>query len=948
MAADENETVSLGPALGQARPGSDSLAREHARGRLGAALFGEPAEPVRVDRFVLLERLGQGGMGVVYSAYDPKLDRRVALKLLLARAGHDARGHARLVREARALARLSHPNVVPVHDVGVIEDKVFLVMEHVAGQTLRSWVTGAPRSWREVLGAYLQAGRGLDAAHAVGIVHRDFKPDNALMGDDGRVRVVDFGLARDRPDEDMRRQEDGPGAGLPHAPERLGESAAAAPMQSGTPGYMAPEQFAGAMVGPAADQFSFCVALYEGLYGQKPFEGASVAQLADSVRAGRLREPPRESRVPAWVHAALCRGLAPDAGERHGSMSALLAELSRDPDRTRRRRLLALAIAALAAVAIYSLVRGRAGVVEVCQGGPAELARIWNPQRRDLVERALRSTGRAYADAIAPRVLAGLDGYGAAWTEMRHEACMSHQRGEQSSDLLDRRMRCLDGRFWALDRAIAVLEELDAGSLGHVVQVVERLPSVPYCADREALAAEVPPPDDAALAARVQALRARLRRVDALESAGRYPEALAAARAMVDEAGALQHGPVVAEALLAEGRSAMMIRPAAFAGAIAPLRRAAEIGIEHRMWALAVEALARRFYVQAMQAENPAEIQGLIPVAEALSKQVADRGFARTLLLNNIGTVYMAQGDRERARGYFEQALEELARAPEVALELTSVRKNLAMLTPDVARRAGLMQQELERLERELGESHPWTLDLRIAYAHYTPDPQRARDLLAPACAMYERFHDEQLGSWISCLYYLGYLSAELGDHETASRSLARAAELGASGAVPDELAWDDLARGYSLHDRGEHQAALAELRAVRDRFAPRTREWWLAQRVAHARLGMGLIEQALGRHRAASEELEAAASTFEELRGKNQDVEHEQRLAQARVALARSLAKLGPGERERARALLAQARGWYEGIGGSYTPRIGELARLSEAWETSPRPRASREPQHE
>jgi hypothetical protein len=134
----------------------------------------------------------------------------------------------------------------------------------------------------------------------------------------------------------------------------------------------------------------------------------------------------------------------------------------------------------------------------------------------------------------------------------------------------------------------------------------------------------------------------------------------------------------------------------------------------------------------------------------------------------------------------------------------------------------------------------------------------------------------------------------------------------------------------------------------VRDRFAPRTREWWLAQRVAHARLGMGLIEQALGRHRAASEELEAAASTFEELRGKNQDVEHEQRLAQARVALARSLAKLGPGERERARALLAQARGWYEGIGGSYTPRIGELARLSEAWETSPRPRASREPQHE
>jgi tetratricopeptide (TPR) repeat protein len=943
MPADENETVSLGAALKHAQPGSDSLAREHARGRLGAALFGDSPQPVQVGRFVLLERLGQGGMGIVYSAYDPKLDRRVALKLLHARAGHDERAYMRLMHEARALARLSHPNVVPVHDVEVIEGKVFLVMELVAGQTLRSWVTQTPRTWREVLAVYLQAGRGLAAAHAVGIVHRDFKPDNALMGDDGRVRVVDFGLARNRPDENTPRQEDGQRAGPPHAPEWLGESAGVAQMQSGTPAYMAPEQFAGDAVGPAADQFSFCVALYEGLYRQKPFEGASVAQLEENVRAGRLRQPPRESRVPAWVHAALCRGLAPAPDRRHGSMNALVAELSRDPDRTRRRRLVALALAALTAVAIYSLARGRARVVEVCQGGPVELARIWNQERRDRVAHALRSTGRAYADAIAPRVLAGLDRYGAAWTEMRHEACMSHQRGEQSSDMLDRRMRCLDSRFWGLDRAIAVIEELDARSLGHVVQVVERLPSLPYCADREALAAEVPPPDDAALAARVQELRSRLRRVDALESAGRYPEALAAARAMAGEAGGLHHGPVEAEALLAEGRSAMMIRSAAFAGAIAPLRRAAEIGIEHRMWALAVEALARRFYVQAMQAENPAEIKSLIPVAEAMSKQVADRGFARTLLLNNIGTVYMTQGDRERARRYFEQALEELERAPEVPLELTGVRRNLAMLTPDVARRASLMQQELERLERALGESHPWTLELRIAYAHYTPDPEQARALLVPACEMYERFHDDQLGSWISCLYYLGFLSSELGDHETASRSLARAAALGTAGAVPEELAWDDLARGYSLYHRGEHEGALAELRAVRDRFLART-GWWFAQRAAHARLGMGLIEQALGRHHAASEHLQAAASTFEELRGKNQDVEHEQRLAQARVALARSLAELSPAGLARARELLAQAQSWYAGAGGSYAPRIRELARLSEAWATSPRPRASRQ----
>lgn len=514
MPADDNQTSSLTAALGNVRPGSDALAREQARARLVAALFGDPVEPVQVGRFLLLERLGHGGMGVVYSAYDPKLDRRVALKLLHARAAHDSRGHARLANEARALARLSHPNVVPVHDVGIIDDKVFLVMELVAGQTLRVWAGQTRRSWRDVLAVYLQAGRGLAAAHAVGIIHRDFKPDNALVGDDGRVRVVDFGLARHRPGEETPAQEDRHGATPASPPGQAGEPAPTAPLQSGTPAYMAPEQFAGAAVGPAADQFSFCVALYEALYQQKPFECASVAELAASMRAGRLREPPKDSRVPAWVHAALRRGLAPDPGARHDTMDALLAELSRDLDRTRHRRLLALGVAALVAAAIYSFARGHAGV-EVCQGGPAELARVWDQTRRDRVARALRDTGRPYADAISPRVLGGLDRYGAAWTGMRHEACMSHQRGEQSSDLLDRRMRCLDGRLRALDEALAVLEEIDAGSLGQMVQIVEGLPSIAYCADREALAAEVPPPDDASLASRVEELRSRLRRVEA-------------------------------------------------------------------------------------------------------------------------------------------------------------------------------------------------------------------------------------------------------------------------------------------------------------------------------------------------------------------------------------------------------------------------------------------------
>jgi tetratricopeptide (TPR) repeat protein/predicted Ser/Thr protein kinase len=936
MSADEVEDSSLDAALRGAQPSSDSLARDHVRSRLAATLFSDPPAPVHVDRFVLLERLGQGGMGVVYSAYDPKLDRRVALKLLHARASRDTDvAYRRIVREARALARLSHPNVVPVHDVGVIDGKVFLVMEFVAGKTLRAWLAQAGRAWRDVLGVYLQAGRGLAAAHAVGIVHRDFKPDNALIGDDGRVRVADFGLALGRSDEETAPH-DSPGA-RPPAPEPLGASATASRVLAGTPAYMAPEQFAGADVGPAADQFGFCVALYEGLYGQKPFAGSSAPELLEAVAAGRVREPPRDRRVPAWVHHALCRGLAPAPEARHRSMSALLAELSRDPGQTRRRWLAAIAIASLAAATTYALARGSDSAAETCQGGPAALAQVWNPDRRDRVEGALRATGRAYADVIAPRLVAGLDRYGAAWSAMRHDACVSHQRGEQSGDMLDRRMRCLDGRLTALDRALVVIEEVDTQSLGHSLQVVENLPSIRYCADGGALAAEVPPPADAALARSVEALRARLSQVSALESAGRFPDALAMARIIGGEAEALGYDPALAEALLAEGRSAMMIRPAAFADAIAPLRRAAELALVHRMWPLAVEALARRFYVQSLMSEDLAEVHALIPVAEALSRHVADRGFARTLLLNNIGTVHMAQGDRERARHYFEQALGELERAPEVALELTCVRRNLAMVTPDVAQRARLMQTELERLERELGESHPWALDLRLAYAHYTSDPERARALLAPACERYERFHREHVGSWISCLYYLGFLGAELGEREQAARILDRAAALGGAESVTEDLAWHDLGRGYSLVLRGEHAAALAALQAVRDRFAARTAEWWLGQRVAHARLGIGLVEQALGRHGAAIRELETAAATFEELRRRNQDVEHEQRLALAQVALAQSLWAQGPAGRARARELLARAHGWYAEVGGGYARRARELATLREAWARSP-----------
>ncbi len=298
------------------------------------------ARGATIGRYIVLDRVGEGGMGVVYSAYDPELDRKVAVKLLrTARArGDGGDRRARLLREAQALARLAHPNIVAVHDVGALGEQVFIAMELVGGQTLRAWQKAAPRDWRETLGVYRQAAQGLAAAHALGIVHRDFKPDNAIVDGDGRVRVVDFGLARSADEvepvaalvssssaaaPDWEATPDGARAAMSATLTRTGTLL-------GTPGYMAPEQDGG-RAQASADQFSFCVALYEALYGQLPYRGETIAELRASIEEGKPADPPRASQVPGWLHQALLRGLAPAPGERHASMEALLAALGRDP-----------------------------------------------------------------------------------------------------------------------------------------------------------------------------------------------------------------------------------------------------------------------------------------------------------------------------------------------------------------------------------------------------------------------------------------------------------------------------------------------------------------------------------------------------------------------------------------------------------------------------------------
>jgi len=352
-------------------------ARERPAGYLDAS--------ARIGRFAVLRQLGEGGMGVVYSAYDEELDRRVALKLLRPGRDNSERNQTRMQREARAMAKLSHPNVVQVYEVGRFEEQVFLAMEFVQGKTLAAWLKAATRTWQQILDVMVQAGQGLHAAHEAGVVHGDFKPDNILIDALDKARVVDFGLARhaEPAGASLRAPQLAGEAALslsgapltpttPLTPTAMSDSARSdsnAPRTSariaGTPAYMAPEQHRHHPADQRSDQFSFCITLYSALYGRHPFAGGSLLELVINLTDGRIH-PPSGHAVPAGVFAAISRGLSVDPEQRFPTMLDLIAELDRGSGRARdpefdlsiarRQRMLLGGVVALAVLGVTTAI----------------------------------------------------------------------------------------------------------------------------------------------------------------------------------------------------------------------------------------------------------------------------------------------------------------------------------------------------------------------------------------------------------------------------------------------------------------------------------------------------------------------------------------------------------------------------------------------------------------
>ncbi len=643
-------------------------------------------------------------MGEVYAAYDPELERKVAVKLLRVKPGNGvtlSEGRQRTLREAQAIARLSHPNVVVVYDVGTFEDKVFIAMEFVEGNTLTFWLEARPRTWHEILKVFLAAGRGLAAAHEKGLVHRDFKPDNVMVGRDNQVRVMDFGLARqtnDKPPAARTRPEPIPITILSSPPDDDGETVVlnadigAAPTQAfeplspvpdvrltrtgammGTPMYMAPEQFRGLPTDARSDQFSFCISLYNALYGERPFEGEGLNALASSVVRGDVRNAPARSRVPPWLRKILLRGLRSRADERWASMEDLIDALGKNPTAKRRK----WALASAAAVLVTALVVGARPLLtqnsRVCVGGPDKLAGIWDlpgpdgaePPRHAQIHQAFLETGKSYAPDVFATVSAALTGYAQRWADMYKETCEATQvRGEQSAEVLDLRMSCLQERRDGLRALTNVFSQATGEVVENAVNATNALGTFDRCANVPLLRAVIKPPEDPATRAKVNELRIRMADLKARFDAGRWKETLKEAPPLVAAAQVLGYQPLLAEILMLQGN--MMVSAGDPAAAERTIVKAYWRADASRHDEVRAEAAAILVFVVGFQEGHFEEADRWATAAQSVLERLGGHEILKAWLLNDLGCVYALQARKEAVQLMKESlALKEKALGPE-------------------------------------------------------------------------------------------------------------------------------------------------------------------------------------------------------------------------------------------------------------------------------------------
>jgi tetratricopeptide (TPR) repeat protein/tRNA A-37 threonylcarbamoyl transferase component Bud32 len=787
-----------------------SLAPRSTVGEASDAPEVEVAAGTAVGRYIVLYRIGRGGMATVYAAFDPELDRKVALKVLRGRGDRD---HDRLRREARTLAALVHPHVVTVFDVGVHDGLLFIAMEFVEGETLREWMARGPRTWRELAPVFLGAARALSAAHAKGIVHRDVKPENLLLDRDGVVHVGDFGLAA-----------------IGHVVE-----------VAGTPAYMAPEQLDGEAT-EQSDQYSFCVTLFEAIFGERP----------------KHARVPSKTGVPRAVTDAIRRGLAETAADRHASMAALEQVLATEP--VWRRQWFVLGVAgAIAAAGIAIVVGTRDSGAECSVAGEAARAK-WTAQR-EAVRKAFGKAEPAFA-----AVDRGMSKYLDAWAAMSEESCeRTNVRGDQSASLLDLRTKCLDRNLAAATALVDVLAQAKTPSVVEgAVTAVAGLPPIAACADVDALTAIVPPAD-ARIAKQIAALDEQLAKAAALQLTGQHADAAKLVAPVLKDVTALDYAPSIAKAKHLDGD--LQYRAGDYAASAAALTEATQQAARGRDDRTATKALTLLAGVIGYAQGKPDQGIALAIAADAWSARAGRVPEDEAELADIRGLLHDAKGEPLLARPFYEHALalrEKLYGADHVMVALSL--NNLAGVPYQLGKldeARAMHERALKIRESTLG---PMAADVAVsvnAIAAVDEDAGKLDDA--------ERGYRRALKIWEGTLgaehpdlaaahNNLGNLLRAKGDHANAVAELERALAIWPPEHPNGITALRNL--GLTYYEQKDFERALKTFTTAIERTRAVLGDQHPMQ--ATALVHRGRVFDVLGRHSEAAKDLVTAVKTFE------------------------------------------------------------------------------------
>jgi len=839
------------------------------------------------DRYVLSTVLGRGGMGTVYLAKDLTLGREVALKL------HHGGGNARLHREALAMAKLSHPNVVNVFDVGTVGDHVYVALEYVKGETLRGWLESTKRTWREVLAVLIDAGTGLAAAHAAGMVHRDFKPDNVLVGADRRARVSDFGLAHVG---DLESSRPAPGdLAAEHAVTALAEGTPLTETGAvlGTPAYMSPEQVFGEGVDARSDQFAFCMVAWECLLGVRPFAGKTLAAIQASIAAQELVRP--KTPVPDAVVKVLERGLVVDPEARYADMTALLAELRRAAS-PRRGRKIALAAAALAAVIGGGLVIAQTVRTErheaACAAEGDKVRALLGDPAREKMHAAFLASKLPSAQSSFDRTFAVLQKGSAAIADRVTGVC----RAGTSSPLAEARASCLAAKTSQLANLVTAMSAPNPALVKRSIDVAWAFYEARPCNDAVARHTTVIPPKVAE----------EIGRMKAIASSGKYKDAYAVGTALLATVTGTESELDVRLAMANSGQH------------LDPKEAAAEL---HRVLALA-EASGRDLDA-AIAFDQLAHVSGVSVHDYTAAHRFVDLARAKLARLggDNLaihGKVLATEGqilEDENRMGDAEKALRAAIAVfedvfgpdhPNVGLVYGSLTQVLRYQSKDDEAR-GTVEKTLAILEGALGPEHPNAAGAMMTYAQMLTDRKeyaKARELLSKADAVFARVFGEQHPVRASALANIGAVEQALKNYEAALAAFTRALEIvekaEGPGARNTSGARLDMARALAgLNRWAEAEDQVKKSIATLEGLGTDGEPWLPASLLTLAEL---YLER--GQPQKAIAPSERALGMLE----KRADDDAPSHLADARYDLARALWDSG-GDKQRARQLAELAR---------------------------------------